>query len=315
MCPRWSAVADVGRLNHAYLWLRRRVRDAVIHNPAVDNTVGNLFRMLEKRIVGLRAVQRRAEATGGSLRVRGVTLTYRPQDLGVVAPLLMHEDYEPETREVIEGALGPGMTFVDLGAHIGFLTLLAAKQVGPDGCVYAFEPIAATADLLAANVAANGLGDVVTSVRLAVSDEPKDLVFAISREHSVSNKMARAVVTAEETMTLRATSLDAYFEELGWPSVDLIKMDVEGAELDAMRGMRELSARNARMKLIFEFHYANLEQMNISASQLFDELAKLGFTRFTRLHRQPKPIIIPDDIEETLAMSRVANFNVLAEKS
>ncbi len=307
-------MGKAGRLNGAYIWLRRHVRDVVIHNTVVDNTVGNWLRRLEKRLVGLRAVQRQAEAAGGTLEVRGITLSYRPQDLGVVAPLLMHEDYEPETRQVIEDALGAGKTFVDLGAHIGFLTLLAAKRVGGEGHVYAFEPIAETADLLDANVAANGLENVVTGVRLAISDEPRDLVFTISREHSVSNKMARAAGTAGETMTLRATSLDAYFGELGWPSVDLIKMDVEGAELDAMRGMRELSARNPGMKLIFEFHYANLEQMNISASQLFDELAELGFTRFTRLHRQPTPIVIPDDIGQTLAMSRVTNFNVLAEK-
>jgi FkbM family methyltransferase len=298
----------------AYVWVRRGVRKVVIRSPLLDETVGRLLRWVEQRLVGASVAKEQARRGGGVIRVRGVTLYYREQDLGVVGQLLMYQDYEPETREVIEAMLTPGMCFVDLGAHIGFLSLVAARRVLPNGRVHAFEPIDATADLLAKNVDTNGFEKVVTIVREAISDRPKELAFTISSEHSVSNKMARAASKPGETITLHATSLDTYFEALGWPTVNLIKMDVEGAELDAMRGMSELSRRNADLKLIFEFHHANLRQMGINAEALFGELADLGFTRFTRLHRAPTVIVIPDDIADTVTLSRRVNFNILCEK-
>src|SRR5262245_2134996 len=88
---------------------------------------------------------------------------------GVADPLLAGRGYEPEETAFIEAALAPGMTFLDLGANVGYFTCLAARKVGPAGRVWAFEPDPRNFRLLVRSVKANGLSNV-TAVRAAASD-------------------------------------------------------------------------------------------------------------------------------------------------
>src|SRR5262245_18954658 len=92
--------------------------------------------------------------------------------MSLVLPVHLHESYEAETGEAVEQLLQPGMTVVDLGAHIGYFTLMSARLVGPNGRVYAFEPSPSSFLMLRKNISANGYDDRVSAVAEAVADAP-----------------------------------------------------------------------------------------------------------------------------------------------
>ena len=206
------------------------------------------------------------------------------------------------------------MTFVDGGAHIGYFALLAGRSVGRQGRVYAFEPVASTRTLLIENVKDNSLEAVVDVRGYALAEAPGTVSFVVNEESSVSSKMLAKDGATGRVVELETTSLDAFFSEEGWPRCDVVKLDIEGAELPAFRGMKELVARNPTMKLIFEFHVANLERTETPAAELFDALLELGFDQFHVLHRTLTEITIPDGIEELVDLATRGNVNVLAQK-
>ena len=298
-------------LRQGYITARQWVRGAIINNPTLDRWVGYPLRRLERH-VNLRWVL--SLDRGGVLECHGFKIAYRPEDAGVVTMIKLYGDYEPETRELLDDLLQPGMTFVDGGAHIGYFSLLAGRKVGPEGRVYAFEPVPETRELLEKNVRANGLQDVVDSHGYAVSEEPGSITFVINAESSVSSKMLANDGANGRLVEIPTISLDAFFEQQGWPRCDVVKLDIEGAELPAFRGMKQLAARNPALKLIFEFHVGNLERTDTPAKDLFDALADLGFDRYHVLHRTLTEIQIPEGIDELVALAKRGNVNVVAQR-
>ena len=293
-----------------YVALRRRVRQVVTRSPLFDRTLGTLLRQIESRL-GL------ANWTGADNVIEhdGFRIHHAQGDAGVVSSLRLNADYEPETTEVLLAMLKPGDCFIDLGAHIGFFSLLAARAVGEEGHVFAFEPVETSASLLQRNLTENGFSETSTVVQKATGDTVGTVRFAIHEHSSVSNKMVAAAGSDEGlTVDVAMTTLDAFLEAKGNPSVRLVKMDVEGAELATMRGMKETCANNPDISVIFELHHANLQNTNIEAAALFRELQALGFNRFFRLHRTKTEIRFPEDLEENLRLAEEFNFNVVAER-
>jgi len=184
--------------------------------------------------------------------------------------------HEVKTARLASRLLRRGMTFVDIGAHVGFYTLLAARAVGRNGHVYAFEPVASNFDLLARNVAANSYGNTVTVLHKAVSDRTGWMdIFASGRDSAYSSlhktPLAGTVGTPVETV-----SLDDFFRERHWPPVHVVKMDIEGSEPDALAGMIELSERMPRLKIIIEYNPMLLRAGGRSPEQFLDAIDRLG---------------------------------------
>ena len=123
------------------------------------------------------------------------------------------------------------MTFWDVGAHVGFFTILGSRLVGERGRVRAFEPVGDNRARLAAAVEENGCG-TVTIHALALSWKRGE---AVLHAHE-SSAMWSLAGEGSEGVTVRCETLDS----LGQPAPDLIKVDAEGVELDVLRGGREL---------------------------------------------------------------------------
>ena len=155
---------------------------------------------------------------------------------------------EPEVQDTVVGLLRPGDTFVDVGASVGFFTLLAARVVGPGGTVLAFEPSTAQADSLRTNVALNDLTNVDVA-ETALSDRA-GLAFLDAPGTATAKLVAAAGPGAAAVET---TTLDAYLRERPHVAPAVVKVDVEGHEEAVLAGMRE-TLRTVRPALIVELH-------------------------------------------------------------
>lgn len=180
--------------------------------------------------------------------------------------------YEKLLREVFRKEIKPGMTVVDLGAHIGSHTLLAARLVGEKGKVFAFEPSPSNYTFLAKNVAENGYTNVI-AVHKAVSDKATQL-----RLYLPDYSMGPPNPTAE-FITVDSITLDEFFDEQNTP-VDFIKMDIEGAEVAALEGMENLVRKNGDLKLVAEFNPEYVRNAGYSPEEFLHKLAEYGFALY-----------------------------------
>lgn len=146
--------------------------------------------------------------------------------------------WEPEVVKVIQQHVSPGMTVLDVGAHSGFYTLLLSKLVGPQGHVIAFEPLPVNFRILEENIALNGLKNV-TARREAVGERSGELKFEVPGQEDSLVAGPFRDDDARGVIDVPVVSLDDFLFERGL-KVDLIKMDVEGAEDDVMRGAQRM---------------------------------------------------------------------------
>jgi len=225
--------------------------------------------------------------------------------------LLAHGKYEPEVTKLLQDWLQPGMTFVDLGAHIGYYALLAARAVGARGRVYAFEPEPSNYALLNRNVEANGYDDVVTGVPKAVFSSC--VVMPLFHNMRDASAYVRSAVS-EAPVMVQAITLDAFFSEARWPPVHFIKMDIEGAEKAALEGMVELSRRNPDLKLITEFNIECIAAAGLGPEALFDALLGLGFSNFSVVEQDCRALNVPEDIPALVRQANRSIPNILCEK-
>ena len=278
---------------------KRLTRDGRNEKP-----LGRLARLVDTKLKGALA-----QSLPNPIEVDGLTIHYDASDPHF--PLMLSRgEYESQTTAAIASVLAPGMTFLDLGAHVGYFTLLAARAVGPRGRVYAFEPEPRNYALLAKNVAANGFGQVTTVNKAAFSECCSLALFHESRSASVYLRDADAAAPR----TTEAVTMDAFFGELGWPAIDLIKMDIEGAESAALQGMRELSRRNPRLRLVVEFNLECLDAAGVEPDAFFDALTSCGFSRFRVVEDDLRQLDLPADLPHLVHDARHSILNLLCEK-
>lgn len=145
---------------------------------------------------------------------------------------------EPPVQRCVAAHLGPGDVFYDVGANVGFFSLLATRCVGPDGAVYAFEPVNENAAAIRRNVRLNGLRNV-SVFEVAVEEQSRTGSLYVTKWDGGSSLSTVAVAPADfvEQRTVQVMSLDQLIESNRLRPPRLVKVDVEGAELGVFRGM------------------------------------------------------------------------------
>jgi len=205
--------------------------------------------------------------------------------------------YAPFETEVFKSVIKEGMTVLDMGANIGHFTLIAARLVGVNGKVYAFEPTPITFGLLEKNVDKYEFQNV-TLVNKAVFDVEGVHKFYTVKGFEAANSLGigRNVPNYIEVPTIR---LDNFLNGI---SVDVIKMDMEGAEFYAMQGMKRLLARSSSLKLFTEVDWKCLEGMGVSLERYIKELLKY-FTLSVIVERKKQliPCVNVTQIKEAFA--------------
>jgi FkbM family methyltransferase len=192
---------------------------------------------------------------------------------------LLAERYEQEITKVLNDEVLPGIAVLDIGAHVGCHTLLAARLVGPGGKVFAFEPSPDNFALLQKNVTLNGYDNVVL-IQKAVADRSGTVTFYLSPEGNDRNSIYEDSRTPQlgTSLEVSSVSIDDFLEQQGWPQIHLIKVDVEGAEQLVLKGMSKLLERTRDLVLIIEFAPACIRNSGFPPESFLAALASNGFS-------------------------------------
>jgi FkbM family methyltransferase len=192
--------------------------------------------------------------------------------------LFVEGTYEPNEFAFLAERLRPGMTFVDAGANEGLYTLFGARRVGPQGRVLSVEPSTREFERLKSNVAANRLGNVLL-VRAALSDRVGTAMLQVAENrHSGQNTLgsfAYAIQLYEQSET-DVIPLDVLCKRHGIDRIDVLKMDVEGAELSILRGATSMLRRHPPI-ILFELFNRSLHQQQASTQEVVDLLLALDY--------------------------------------
>jgi FkbM family methyltransferase len=183
--------------------------------------------------------------------------------------------WDPFEAEIIRRLLRPGDVVLDVGAHIGYFTLLMAREVGRRGCVHAFEPDPGNLGLLERNVRLNGYRNV-TIEGAAVSSGPGTVSLYRSLDNRGDNRIVDPGEEARPVVFVPSLSLDDYTAARGIVP-DLIKMDIQGAEASALDGMERLIATSPRLVFICEFWPFGLQRAGVDPLGFIARLETLGF--------------------------------------
>jgi FkbM family methyltransferase len=164
----------------------------------------------------------------------------------LITPLIQkHRHWEADVTSFLEDALGRGMTFVDVGANIGYFSVLASQLVGPKGRVLAIEPDARTLAILRANLWRNRCFNV-TVLPLAAYVETGHVGFAVNPDGRAGSTLAP---DHEEGGTVPCARID----DVVTGAIDVMKIDVEKAEHLVIRGAEETIERSPKLRIVAEF--------------------------------------------------------------
>jgi FkbM family methyltransferase len=170
-------------------------------------------------------------------------------DLGYV-----NGDYEPWIQNLLKSELRVGDCYYEVGAHTGFFVLIASRFVGTEGKIVAFEPDPDNLANLRANVAKNGIDQVVV-VEAAVWSSPGEVTFerALGESNRTQGRILSEPNPRLERIPVKTVQLDELVFGQGYPAPRLIKMDVEGAEWGALQGASRLLSE-IKPRLLCEVH-------------------------------------------------------------
>lgn len=189
-----------------------------------------------------------------------------------VDPDYRHLAWNPEEYAALKSSVRSGATVLDVGANVGAYTLLFARWTGQAGRVFAFEPASASRAGLTRHLEINALADRVTVQDEAIGDRTGTATFRDAGTHGDNRLVASG---GDQSVTVPLTTIDAFCEAHGL-TPDVIKIDIEGAELAALRGARRTIARTAPLALFVELHPAIWPSLGIAREDIEAELRQQG---------------------------------------
>jgi FkbM family methyltransferase len=235
--------------------------------------------MLRLSLLAVAAEQQRAPVPDLSSAVRldlDFGVLYLPVEDQVILPTLRDTGtWEAGETAIVRDRLKPGMTFVDVGAHVGYFACLAARLVGPRGLVLCFEPSPRNYELLLANVWVNGLTNVVC-FPWAVADTNGFEDLYLSPDNSGDHRLF-AGEGREESLKVRTVAVDTLSAVR--PPVDFVKIDVQGGEDRVVRGMRGLLQASASATLLVEYWPHGIRLRGGDERAVLDFYRELGYRR------------------------------------
>ena len=179
---------------------------------------------------------------------------------------------EPMVQTAFTRLVQPGMVVYDIGANVGFLTVIAARLAGPAGSVVAFEPLPENFEHIRHNASLNQMAHVIVRPE-AISDTDGKARFQVSAEPTWGNLVdaGKEIRLLQGTTEVKVSRLDSLLRSEELPSPDLIKIDVECAEAKVLRGAAD-TLRRLRPLLLIELHGTNQ-----AIARVLDDFDYVGF--------------------------------------
>jgi FkbM family methyltransferase len=216
--------------------------------------------------------------------------------------------YEKETVDLFKKTITPGMVVVDIGAHIGYFTRVLSALVGSAGHIFAFEADQDNFKLLQKNTKNK---KNVTLVNKAISDTTGTIDF-----YKVSNSTGcHSVIPTENSkkMNVSSITLDNFLSENGNPKIDAIKIDIEGGEMRAFQGMRELFACPRQLYIVTEFNPTAITAANLSPELFATKMKEAGF-EILQILDGGITCMLPTDKMSDLDLYQTGYTNLLLKK-
>jgi FkbM family methyltransferase len=274
MGDRGRAIADDFRIGDRGRAFGSLLRAVVAPDPGRPTTTRRRLGAAVRRLGAAAGRIPSRPSTGGHLVVgsgpgQGLRLGRRHTSADYADPP------ERPVQEVLSSELAPGDVFYDVGANVGFFSLLAARLVGDDGRVVAFEPVPANADAAEANAADNGLTTIEVH-RVAAGSGPARRQLYLTRHPGGASLTVEAVGTDLRGATrVEVVAIDDLVEAGTVPPPDLVKIDVEGAELDVLTGLAATLDRH-RPTVVIEVDAADPVTADARADEIGRWLAERG---------------------------------------
>jgi len=209
--------------------------------------------------------------------IRGHKMVVHDDDVIISARLRRGVVYERSSINLVESRIQPGQTFVNVGANIGYFTLILARLVGVTGHGYAFEPEPDNFKLLAENVKLNGYENI-TIINSAVSNATGTLTLYLNDKQNRGDHRIWDNTGARVKTTVDVVTLDEYLSCLD-EHIDFIKMDVQGAEAGVIEGAERILDEDGPM-ILMEFWPWGLRQAGHDPIDMINGLVRHGYSIF-----------------------------------
>ncbi len=201
-------------------------------------------------------------------------------DMGDLTPALVSSGiHDKQMTEVIKSIITRGMVCLDIGAMIGYFTLIMARLVGEEGKIFAFEPSPHNFDLLVKNIAINGY-DNITAVPKAVSNKNEKTELFLDRinlgSHSLVTPGENTHTLGKDIIEVEAQTLDSLFRDYNG-KIDFVKIDAGGAETAVLEGMETIINQNKDLMIITQFQPGPLATFGSSSEEFQNRLIQYGF--------------------------------------
>jgi FkbM family methyltransferase len=234
---------------------------------------------------------------------------FLPEACQVVTPKLrVARTWEPASTQWVLESISRGGTFVDVGAHAGYFTLLAAWCVGPEGRVYAFEPDPVNCAILRKNVELNGFHNVVVE-QVALAEAPGHRELYLSTRNSGDHRLAPE--EGREAVAVEAVALDDYWRGRG--PVDFMKIDTQGSEAAVIAGARRTLSSSPGARILLEFWPFGLARAGAGVAELVRLLEECGFrVAADELRRLGAACTVENRRHRNLRLQRPPRFEVPA---
>ncbi len=226
------------------------------------------------------------------------------RDLSLTPHLILDGYWELWITRVFQQLVKPGMRVVEVGANVGYYTLLACQHIGAKGSLLALDANPSMAKIVTDNLNINGYAGFAKVMCKAAYSEATTLSFDVFTDHIASSTlfMDQAAATSLGD-TFQSVQVEAVrIDDLIAPGerVDFIKIDAEGAELHVLQGAHRVLHENADIKLVVEHSPSILAHVHAgSPSVVFDYVTSLGFQVF---RIDPESRLIPSSFEELAAV-------------
>jgi len=220
--------------------------------------------------------------------------------------------YDPTTTILLKKLLKKGMNVINIGANIGYFTLLAAREVGTEGKVFSFEPFPNSVSLLKQNIDVNKYKNIEV-IEMAVSNKSGTVKLSIENSslfHIISEKILEEL----DTIDVNVTSIDQFLSERN-TKIDFMIIDAEGSEPFILDGMKKTLDSMPNMEILIEYNPHTLKLSGSDGKTLLKKIKDLGFT--INLINEENGTIEETgitQIEEQIQYPNVANLHLFRNK-